>query len=157
VTRAPPHAGDAPVAPVNALVGASAAFASTPLWVCPGGVATATLALKLDEAASTPTHALFTSPPATAEHLVPVFVDVLAGPSMRALRPVGVNLAIPRSPPGTPLLFPLISGSGRGGGGGGEFEDAVRLLPIRPRSRGARRSLRTFPGATLHPRFPFNV
>ena len=157
VTRAPPHAGDAPVAPVNALVGASAAFASTPLWVCPGGVATATLALKLDEAASTPTHALFTSPPATAEHLVPAFVDVLAGQSMRALRPVGVNLAIPRSPPGTPLLFPLISGSGRGGGGGGEFEDAVRLLPIRPRSRGARRSLRTFPGATLHPRFPFNV
>ena len=34
---------------------------------------------------------------------------------------------------------------------------AVRLLPIRPRSRGARRSLRTFPVVTLHPRFPFNV
>ena len=33
---------------------------------------------------------------------------------------------------------------------------AVRLLPIRPRSRGARRSLRTFPVVTLHPRFPFN-
>jgi hypothetical protein len=33
----------------------------------------------------------------------------------------------------------------------------VRLLPIRPRSRGARRSLRTFPVVTLHPRFPFNV
>jgi hypothetical protein len=35
--------------------------------------------------------------------------------------------------------------------------DEVRLLPIRPRSRGARRSLRTFPVVTLHPRFPFNV
>jgi hypothetical protein len=33
----------------------------------------------------------------------------------------------------------------------------ARLLPIRPRSRGARRSLRTFPVVTLHPRFPFNV
>ena len=33
----------------------------------------------------------------------------------------------------------------------------VRLLPIRPRSRGARRSLRTFPVVTLHSRFPFNV
>jgi hypothetical protein len=33
----------------------------------------------------------------------------------------------------------------------------VRLLPIQPRSRGARRSLRTFPVVTLHPRFPFNV
>ena len=33
----------------------------------------------------------------------------------------------------------------------------VRLLPIRPRSRGARRSLRTFPVVTLHPRFPFHV
>ena len=33
----------------------------------------------------------------------------------------------------------------------------VRLLSIRPRSRGARRSLRTFPVVTLHPRFPFNV
>ena len=34
---------------------------------------------------------------------------------------------------------------------------AVRLLPVQPRSRGARRSLRTFPVDTLHPRFPFNV
>ena len=33
----------------------------------------------------------------------------------------------------------------------------VRLLPIRPRSRVDRRSLRTFPVVTLHPRFPFNV
>jgi len=33
----------------------------------------------------------------------------------------------------------------------------VRLVPIRPRSRGARRSLKTFPVVTLHPRFPFNV
>jgi len=33
----------------------------------------------------------------------------------------------------------------------------VSLLPIRPRSRGARRSLRTFLVVTLHPRFPFNV
>jgi ankyrin repeat protein/Ca2+-binding EF-hand superfamily protein len=32
----------------------------------------------------------------------------------------------------------------------------VRLLPIRPRSRVERRSLRTFPVVTLHPRFPFN-
>jgi hypothetical protein len=35
--------------------------------------------------------------------------------------------------------------------------DPVRLLPIRPRSRGERRSLRTFAVVTLHPRFPFNV
>jgi hypothetical protein len=40
---------------------------------------------------------------------------------------------------------------------GVELPFAVRLLPIRPRSRGARRSLRTFPVVTLHPRFPFNV
>jgi hypothetical protein len=33
----------------------------------------------------------------------------------------------------------------------------VRLLPIRPRSRGARRFLRTFPVVALHLRFPFNV
>ena len=33
----------------------------------------------------------------------------------------------------------------------------VRLLSIRPRSRGERLSLRTFPVVTLHPRFPFNV
>ena len=39
----------------------------------------------------------------------------------------------------------------------GLAEEEVRLLPIRPRSRGARRSLRTFPVVTLHPRFPFNV
>jgi hypothetical protein len=31
------------------------------------------------------------------------------------------------------------------------------LVPIRPRSRGERRSVRTFPVVTLHPRFPFNV
>ena len=37
------------------------------------------------------------------------------------------------------------------------MRDVVRLLPIRPRSRGERRSLRTFPVVTLHPRFPFNV
>jgi hypothetical protein len=37
------------------------------------------------------------------------------------------------------------------------YDSEVRLLPIRPRSRGARRSLRTFPVVTLHPRFPFNV
>jgi len=51
-------------------------------------------------------------------------------------------------------------GAGKGGGGGGgeaEEEKEVRLLPIRPRSRGARRSLRTFPVVTLHPRFPFNA
>ena len=33
----------------------------------------------------------------------------------------------------------------------------LTLVPIRPRSRGERRSLRTFPVVTLHPRFPFNV
>ena len=48
------------------------------------------------------------------------------------------------------------------GGGGKMPSDAaslgkVRLLPIRPRSRGARRSLRTFPVVALHPRVPFNV
>jgi len=37
-----------------------------------------------------------------------------------------------------------------------KYQDAVRLLPIRPRSRCERRSLRTFPVVTLHPRFPFN-
>jgi hypothetical protein len=36
-------------------------------------------------------------------------------------------------------------------GGGGEKVEKVRLLPIRPRSRGARRSLRTFPVVALHP------
>jgi hypothetical protein len=35
-------------------------------------------------------------------------------------------------------------------------DQKVRLLPIRTRSRGERRSLRTFPVVTLHPRFPFN-
>ena len=35
--------------------------------------------------------------------------------------------------------------------------EKARLLPIRTRSRGERRSLRTFPVVTLHPRFPFNV
>ena len=35
--------------------------------------------------------------------------------------------------------------------------EVMRPLPIRPRSRCARRSLRTFPVVTLHPRFPFNV
>jgi hypothetical protein len=40
---------------------------------------------------------------------------------------------------------------------GARVAAAVRLVPIRPRSRGARRSLRTFPVVTLHPRFPFNV
>jgi hypothetical protein len=33
----------------------------------------------------------------------------------------------------------------------GAHAPAVRLLPIRPRSRGARRSLRTFPVVALHP------
>ena len=68
----------------------------------------------------------------------------------------------------------VTSGSGAGGDGNKSLQtqlgdatsaiasadaDAkgVRLLPIRPRSRGARRSLRTFPVVTLHPRFPFNV
>jgi len=32
----------------------------------------------------------------------------------------------------------------------------VRLVPIRPRWRGERRSLRTFPGVTLHPHLAFN-
>ena len=39
----------------------------------------------------------------------------------------------------------------------GDAHVKVRLLPVRPRSRGERRSLRTFPVVTLHPRFPFNV
>jgi hypothetical protein len=38
-----------------------------------------------------------------------------------------------------------------------QLGEEVRLLPIRPRSRGERRSLRTFPVVTLHPRFPFNA
>jgi hypothetical protein len=45
----------------------------------------------------------------------------------------------------------------RGNEAAGGVARAVRLLPIRPRSRDARRSLRTFPVVTLHPRFPFNV
>jgi len=48
-------------------------------------------------------------------------------------------------------------GDGGGNGGGGETKSEVRLLPIRPRSRVDRRSLRTFHVVTLHPRFPFNV
>ena len=35
--------------------------------------------------------------------------------------------------------------------------EVMRPLPVRPRSRCARRSLRTFPVVTLHPRSPFNV
>ena len=38
-----------------------------------------------------------------------------------------------------------------------ETKSEVRLLPVRPRSRVDRRSLRTFHVVTLHPRFPFNV
>jgi hypothetical protein len=38
-----------------------------------------------------------------------------------------------------------------------QLGEEVRLLPIRPRSRGERRSLRTFPVVTLHPRFLFNA
>jgi hypothetical protein len=61
------------------------------------------------------------------------------------------------------------AGGDRTGGAGGvrddetdvarreEAEAEVRLLPIRPRSRVDRRSLRTFHVVTLHPRFPFNV
>ena len=48
-------------------------------------------------------------------------------------------------------------GGGREGRERRDSREEVRLLPIRPRSRGARRSLRTFPVVTLHPRFPFNV
>ena len=42
---------------------------------------------------------------------------------------------------------------GDGGGEGGAF---YTLVPIRPRSRGERRSLRTLPGASLRPPLAFN-
>jgi hypothetical protein len=41
-----------------------------------------------------------------------------------------------------------------GSGGAGAF---YTLVPIRPRSRGERRSLRTFPGASLRPLLAFNT
>ena len=69
----------------------------------------------------------------------------------------------PRAPGGVvvvkakPKLSVVAKGEPEGGGGGGGGDGEVRLLPIRPRSRGERRSLRTFPVVTLHPRFPFNV
>ena len=53
--------------------------------------------------------------------------------------------------------FPALGGGGEKRPAAAAAAAAVRLLPIRPRSRGARRSLRTFPVVTLHPRFPFNV
>ena len=37
-----------------------------------------------------------------------------------------------------------------------EARSSITLLPIRPRSRGERRSLRTFPGASLRPPLGFN-
>jgi len=60
---------------------------------------------------------------------------------------------------------------GAGGGGGGRRRHLHRhqhqslsasgafytLVPIRPRSRGGRRSLRTFPGASLRPPLAFNT
>ena len=57
-------------------------------------------------------------------------------------KPVEWKLAVRRARPGADTCA-----------AGGE----TRLLPIRPRSRCERRSLRTFPVVTLHPRFPFNV
>ena len=55
------------------------------------------------------------------------------------------------------MLWNIVSLRGKDGGWSPTDALAVRLLPIRPRSRGARRSLRTFPVVSLHPRFPFNV
>jgi hypothetical protein len=55
------------------------------------------------------------------------------------------------------MLWNIVSLRGKDGGWFPTDALAVRLLPIRPRSRGARRSLRTFPVVSLHPRFPFNV
>ena len=68
----------------------------------------------------TPEHLLLTSAPGAPEHAAPRYVDVLAGPSLDRLRPVSINLAVPRSPPGTPMLFrlglPCTSARGRGKG-----------------------------------------
>ena len=61
---------------------------------------------------------------------------------------------------GQPLITGyLVAGAAVGPGGLGLVVELVqvRLLPVRPRSRCERRSLRTFPVVTLHPRFPFNV
>jgi hypothetical protein len=39
----------------------------------------------------------------------------------------------------------------------GTVRSSITLVPIRPRSRGERRSLRTFPGVSLRPPLGFNL
>jgi hypothetical protein len=59
--------------------------------------------------------------------------------------------------PAKPVEWKLAVRRGRPGADTCAAGGETRLLPIRPRSRCERRSLRTFPVVTLHPRFPFNV
>ena len=105
VLVAPPSLG-APLAPPDALVAAGTSSCATPLWACPPGTRDATLALWLGRP-GTPERLLWTTPRGAPEHVSPARVDVLAGPSLDALTPLAVNLALPRAPPGTPMLFAL--------------------------------------------------
>ena len=105
VLVAPPSLG-APLAPPDALVAAGTSSCASPLWACPPGTREATLAVWLGRPGA-PERLLLTTPRGAPEHVAPARVDVLAGPSLDALTPLAVNLAVPRAPPGTPMLFAL--------------------------------------------------
>ena len=115
----PPRSMGEPLSPPEALLAAGTSTSATPLWVCPAGERRAAIAVWLGRP-GTPEHLLLTSAPGAPEHAAPRYVDVLAGPSLDRLRPVSINLAVPRSPPGTPMLFrlglPCTSARGRGKG-----------------------------------------
>ena len=125
VLVAPRSMGE-PLSPPEALLAAGTAGATTPLWVCPAGERRAAIAVWLGRPGA-PEHLLLTSAPGAPEHAAPRFVDVLGGPSLDRLRPVSLNLAVPRSPPGTPMLFRLglPSSSARGRGRGWSFDDST--------------------------------
>ena len=115
----PPRSMGEPLSPSEALLAAGTSTSATPLWVCPAGERRAAIAVWLGRP-GTPEHLLLTSAPGAPEHAAPRYVDVLACPSLDRLRPVSINLAVPRSPPGTPMLFrlglPCTSARGRGKG-----------------------------------------
>ena len=130
VLVAPRSMGE-PLSPPEALLAACTAGATTPLWVCPAGERRAATAVWLGRPGA-PEHLLLTSAPGAPEHAAPRFVDVLGGPSLDRLRPISLNLAVPRSPPGTPMLFRLglPSSSARGRGRGWSFDDSVPTAQV---------------------------
>ena len=75
----------------------------------------------------------------------------------RTLDDIAAAYNVARGAPASAPLEPVWRARSAERDAAADAADEVRLLPIRPRSRGARRSLRTFPVVTLHPRFPFNV